>query len=321
MESIKLEDEWETLEQTGEHEYIFRRIDSVCVPELNVGLNSSLERCLALEMPEDYDAGFQTIERQNLTLLYFRDTNCFVLELTDNTYNDLFNDLVVSLYQKVKNISDASECSTLFIQTFHKWSEFFDDEKFDRLNKDIIKGLFGELFVLKSFVQKSTLVNINDVLNSWTGPYDQGHDFVFDDKDIEVKTKDATKISIRISSEQQLDNIIGKSLELLVLSVDSDLVEGGAISDLVDDIRVLINNRLGDTSILLKAIKQKSLTLKNIHDYDNFRFMPVKKALYDCLIDGFPKLIKDNLPKQISNVKYDINLSVLDDYLLESEEL
>lgn len=321
MESIKLEDEWETLEQTGEHEYIFRRIDSVCVPELNVGLNSSLERCLALEMPEDYDAGFQTIERQNLTLLYFRDTNCFVLELTDNTYNDLFNDLVVSLYQKVKNISDASECSTLFIQTFHKWSEFFDDEKFDRLNKDIIKGLFGELFVLKSFVQKSTLVNINDVLNSWTGPYDQGHDFVFDDKDIEVKTKDATKISIRISSEQQLDNIIGKSLELLVLSVDSDLVEGRAISDLVDDIRVLINNRLGDTSILLKAIKQKSLTLKNIHDYDNFRFMPVKKALYDCLIDGFPKLIKDNLPKQISNVKYDINLSVLDDYLLESEEL
>ena len=321
MESIKLEDEWETLKQTGEHEYIFRRIDSVCVPELNVGLNSSLERCLALEMPEDYDAGFQTIERQNLTLLYFRDTNCFVLELTDNTYNDLFNDLVVSLYQKVKNISDASECSTLFIQTFHKWSEFFDDEKFDRLNKDIIKGLFGELFVLKSFVQKSTLVNINDVLNSWTGPYDQGHDFVFDDKDIEVKTKDATKISIRISSEQQLDNIIGKSLELLVLSVDSDLVEGRAISDLVDDIRVLINNRLGDTSILLKAIKQKSLTLKNIHDYDNFRFMPVKKALYDCLIDGFPKLIKDNLPKQISNVKYDINLSVLDDYLLESEEL
>ena len=105
MESIKLEDEWETLEQTGEHEYIFRRIDSVCVPELNVGLNSSLERCLALEMPEDYDAGFQTIERQNLTLLYFRDTNCFVLELTDNTYNDLFNDLVVSLYQKVKKTS------------------------------------------------------------------------------------------------------------------------------------------------------------------------------------------------------------------------
>lgn len=321
MESIKLEEEWETLKQTGEHGYIFRRIDSVCVPELNVGLNSSLERCLALEMPGDYDAGFQTIERQNLTLLYFRDTNCIVLELTDNTYNDLFNDLVVSLYQKVKNISDVSECSMLFIQTFHKWSEFFHDEKFDRLNKDIIKGLFGELFVLKSFVQKSTSVNVNDVLNSWTGPYDQGHDFVFDNKDIEVKTKDVTKISIRISSEQQLDNLIGKRLELLVLSVDNDLVEGGSIADLVDDIRVLIINLLGDTSILLKAINQKGLTLKNIHDYDNFRFRPVKKALYDCLIEGFPKLIKDNLPKQISNVKYDINLSVLDDYLLESEEL
>ena len=320
MESIELETEWGELNHTGGAEYIFRRIDSLCIPELNMGLNSSSERCLALELPDAYPADFQTITRQNLTLLYFKDTNCIVLQLTDDTYNDLFNDLVVSLYQRVKNIYDVSECSMLFIQTFHKWSEFFHDEKSDRLNKDIIKGLFGELFVLKSFVQKSAPVNVNDVLNSWTGPYDQGHDFVFDDKDIEVKTKDLTKISIRISNEHQLDNLIGKRLELLILSVDNDLVEGCSIADIVHDIRALVINLLGDTSILLKAINQKGLTLKNIHDYDNFRFRPVKKFLYDCLTDGFPKLIKDNLPKPINNVTYDINLSVLDDYLLESEE-
>ncbi|NOR70631.1 MAG: PD-(D/E)XK motif protein [Methylomarinum sp.] len=321
MESIELEAGWDTLKHTGESEYIFKRIDSVCIPELNIGINSSLERCLSLELPKKCSADFQTITRQNLTLLHFLEPNCIVLQLTDDTYNDLFNDLVVSLYQRVKNIPDASECSMLFIQTFHKWSEFFHDETLDRLNKDTIKGLFGELFVLKSFVQKSTSANVNGVLNSWTGPYDQGHDFVLDNKEIEVKTKGLTKISVRISSEQQLDNSIGKSLELLVLSVEEDLIDGVSVGDLVHEIRLLIINFLGDTSILLRAINQKGLTLKNIKDYDNFRFRPVNKSIYDCLKSGFPKLIKDNLLEPISNVKYDINLSVLDDYLLESEQL
>ncbi len=43
------------------------------------------------------------------------------------------------------------------------------------LSQDTIKGLFGELIVLKSFVKEADSSRINDVLHTWKGPYDQGH--------------------------------------------------------------------------------------------------------------------------------------------------
>ena len=61
------------------------------------------------------------------------------------------------------------------------------------------------------------------------------------------------------------------------------------------------------------------LTLNNIQEYDNFRFVPVKKLIYGCMLDGFPKLIKSGLPESISGVGYEINVSVLHDYLVREE--
>jgi len=321
MDSISLELLWDKIIYDGKTEYVLRRIDSVCIPEVNIGLNSSLKRCLFLELPREYEADFQKIIRQNLTLELLKDTNYIVLELTDDSFYDLFNDLVISLYLRVKDVSDVDTYSKVFIQTFHKWSEFFHDQESDRLSQDVIKGLFGELFVLKLLVEDSNSSIVNDRLKSWKGPYDQGHDFILDSKDIEVKTKNVTKVSVRISSEQQLDCVSNRPLELFVLSVEQDSIHGISIKDLVVDIKTLVINMLGDTSILLKAINQKGLTLKNIHDYDNFRYLPIKKSIYDCTKEGFPKLVKSNIPKSTSNITYDINLLDLDDYLLTSESL
>ncbi len=319
MESEILEIEWQKLNYEGVSEYVFNRIDSICIPELNIALNSLSERCLILELPKGFIPDFQSITRQNLTIEYFRDIHYIALRLTDDTYNDLFNDLVISLYQSIKDVSDESQSSFVFIQTFHKWSEFFQDGQSDKLSKDVIKGLFGELLVLKHLVSESCSANVNDILDSWKGPYDQGHDFVLDAKDIEVKTKDINKTSIRISSEQQLDNVIGKGLELLVVSVESNMVNGYSVADLIKEIKALVFNRLGDYQILLKAVRQKGLTTKNIEDYNNYRFVLINHYTYDCVLEGFPKLTKGSLPIGVNQVNYDVQLGCITKFLIKYE--
>lgn len=134
--------------------------------------------------------------------------------------------LVISLYFKIKEIKDYKESTTLFIRTINMWSLFFQDEKNHGHSEDVIKGLFGELTLLNDLIRMSNSSNINDTLKTWQGPYDANHDFYFDDKNIEVSTKNNSKSDINISSEFQLEEELGKSLELVVASVESNLLNG-----------------------------------------------------------------------------------------------
>jgi hypothetical protein len=319
MEAFALETKWKRISHDQNSEFVFSRIDSVCIPELYIGLNSSLKRCLLLELPHDHAVDFQPVAKQNLLLELYSDPEYIVLQLTDDSFYDLFNDLIISLYQSIKTISDISECSSIFIRSFHKWSQFFHDKDSNRLTENTIKGLFGELIVLRGLLEKCTSAKINDLLDSWKGPYDQGHDFVLGDKNIEVKTKDHTKSSIRIASEQQLDEVAGKALELLVISVERDFIDGFSIGDVFEEIKDITINRLGDYTILLEAIRQKGLTSANIKDYDNFRFIPIDKIIYDCSLSDFPKLVRTNIPAEVCQVRYSIQLTNIDQFIISKD--
>ncbi len=320
MDSSELEEKWTSLSHDGSTEYVLKRIDSSCIPELSIAVSSGLDRSLILELPAEHMVNFESIKRKNLTLEPYASLSCIVLKLTDPTYYDLFNDLVLSLYQRLKDESDSTVSSRLFVETFHKWSEFFHDESSERLSNEVVKGLYGELFILSDLLENAEAIRTNQVLSAWVGPYDEIHDFSFDEKDIEVKTKDNKKLDVRISSEFQLESILGKPLELIVVSVEGDYVDGISLSDLVSQIRQQVTNKLGDPSILFETLKQKKLSLKNIGDYDNYRFKVVEKTTYNCLMDGFPRLVKSKLPDSIANIQYSLNTSSLSDFLISREK-
>ena len=153
-------------------------------------------------------------------------------------FYDLFDDLILSIFNRIAEISDSDEYSREFINSFYKWSSFFENKKSERLTIDQIKGLFGELLFLKNQLLNSTL-NVDDILKSWKGPYDEGHDFVFDFKDFEIKTVENSKNNIRISSEFQLESEKGKELELVVVSVIIVAMNGVSIKNLIDEIKVI----------------------------------------------------------------------------------
>lgn len=321
MTITKLKNKWfELSENNNTSGFRSLRISPECLSDIFIGVNKVANRCLILALPKDSIIDFKGTIKENLTIEFYKEKQFIVLQLTDNNYYDLFDDLIISLYQRIKDISVVNEYSKEFIYTFYKWSEFFEDKKSDRLSELIIKGMIGELLILKSLVNQSNSININDILNSWKGPYDKGHDFELDTKDIEVKTKDVSKLDITISSEYQLENDFDKRLELIVVSVENDKNNGLSIKDLILEIRNSVAELLGDCSILFKAISQKGLTLKNIHQYDDLRFKPIFKAIYDINSFGFPKLINSNIPKEINGLSYNIRISTLDEYIISKTD-
>ncbi len=311
-----LEKVWETLIYSGKAEFEFYSFDNGRseIP-IFIGLNSKKNRCLFLELPVDISVDFINSEKENLSLYYFEDTKYIVLELTDDSYFDLFNDLVISIYQRIYNFKDTQKAINTFVKMFYKWSEFFDDKNSNKLSDESIKGLWGEMYVLKDLIENTESKYLNDILRAWKGPYDKGHDFELENKSIEVKTKDVTKQNIIISSEYQLEIENGKDLELLVLSVDKNYIKGKSLSDLFNLIKESVISKLGDFTIVLDALLQKNITQKNIYEYDNFRFKEIEEIVFGCT-ENFPCLNKSNTDQSIHSVRYSLNLNSLTNFII-----
>jgi hypothetical protein len=324
MDTLQLENKWSKLTGQQSSNFITLKIDAGCKPDLDLGLNKEKHRCLLLRLPVGVKSNFRGETKENLKTLYNKKENCIVLELLDEYYYSLFNDLIISLFYKIKDIEDNKEYIYVFVSTINKWAAFLANTRNNRLTEDVVKGLFGELTVLYEFLKTSSKLNIDYILNSWQGPYDANTDFIFDDKNIEVKTKSMNSPEVKISSEYQLDDELGKSLELTVVSVEIDFNSTSTLESLINLIRSRIFELNGNLSILFEALAQKSLFSSNLKEYNNYSFTLKQHDTFDCnlIIDSeivFPRLMKSQLPENIGGVKYSINLAELNNFIIKQK--
>jgi len=321
MSVLDLNSKWENvLHFKNKKGYNALRISAECVPDLFIATNLDGYRCLLLFLQANIEVKIKGSDKEKLSLAYLKNKNVIVIKLNDVDFIDLFNDLILSLYEKIKNINDAKKSSKELIYSFYKWADFFEDKLNTKLSIEEIKGLFGELFVLNELLEDSNSIRVNSILESWKGPYDTTNDFVFDTKNIEVKTKEESKYYVKISSEYQLEKEFDKGLELLIVSVNIDLINGESIHDLLNKIVKYLRINSGDASILYKALNQKGLTLESVKQYNNHKFIVVKSDLYDCNLDDFPKLSVSNIPEEITGLRYKLRVNTLSPFLIEGKK-
>lgn len=314
-----IESIWNKIIPSGEGEFEYKLLSKESTPQLNIGFNKKSQRCLILELPFDFDKPFQQFEKENLSLKYFKKEKCLCIILNDEFFKDLFDDLILSIYSKIYNISNTEEYSELFTRHFFKWSAFFENKKTDGLTRDQVKGLIGELFYLKNLLLNSELI-VDDILLSLRGPYDEGHDFVFEFTDYEIKTIESSKNSVRISSEFQLESEKGKELELIVIFVNPDNENGLSLKSLINDIKKIVLDKLGDNSIFINALAQKGLTIGDLDQYEIYRYKPIEEISYDVNRENFPKLIRSSIPEEINKLNYNIRLNLIEEFITNKKQ-
>ena len=57
--------------------------------------------------------------------------------------------------------------------------------------------------------------------------------------------------------------------------------------------------------------------MKNLKPYNNHRFVVTKTESFDAANDDFPKLSRSNIVNEVSNLKYKLRVTQLDDFLIK----
>lgn len=320
IDSDYIEAKWSTLDKELIKGYRAIRLSNDCTPELNIGYNEKENRCLILELPASNYFDISPVTKQNIILEYFKDVNYVVIELINPHYIDLFSDLVLSIYIRIKKYGSPKEYVAQFLNTYVKWTSLFETHYSKKLSEEKVQGLFGELFTLKNLISNTYAHELNLILKSWKGPYDRSNDFEFEEKNIEVKTKQESTRHVRISSEFQLDAKGKKDLDLLIITVRSDYTHGVSVHDLLMKIKNVINSQAGDLSILYTALKEMSLTCDNLKNYNNYRYSVIKTESFNAGHNDFPKLIASRIDESISKLKYNLNVRNLSPFLIREQK-
>ena len=80
------------------------RITYNSVPDLFIAIDKDGFRYLLLYLAPDVDVRVKATDKDKLKLEYLKDTNIISIKLNDLDFKDLFNDLIVSLYNKIIEI-------------------------------------------------------------------------------------------------------------------------------------------------------------------------------------------------------------------------
>jgi hypothetical protein len=311
-----LKQKWDSFKYSGNGPYTSLQISSVCKPDLFIALDRTGRRHVILKVPVGVIVQNADVEMENLSLEWHEETRFIVMGLRNEFFLDLYNDLVLSIYNRVKDETVAAKYTNDFIESFHKWAAFFDDKLSIQYSESEIKGFFGEMIMLRHYLINSEM-SCNNILSAWQGPFGRAHDFMFPSFGIEVKTKDTNQINIRISSEFQLQAETGKDLQLAVVDVIKH-PDGLNINDLINEIKIILADKRSDVTLFLKILAKLGLIGNAASVYNSFRWQPASITLYNCnSASGFPKIIASDIPNTINTVMYNITISLLDAFKTE----
>jgi len=194
-----------------------------------------------------------------------------------------------------------------FVARIRAWQEFMQRGSDGVLSPESEVGLVGELQVLITLI--SAGVSHYLAVDSWKGPIGGVQDFSVGAGAIEVKsTIAAASFPAKIGSLDQLDDAIVHPLYLAAvrLAIDPD---GKSLPDIVREVRELLDvepvaRREFDSRLLHAGyFDTASLRYSRRFRHTATRILPVS--------DGFPRLIRIEVPVGITRALYEIDLDLL----------
>lgn len=240
-----------------------------------------------------------------------------VLTLAHHIDGDLFLGLCETLTGSLKDVSDSATALAVTLTHLKRWKAFLAGRNTRLLSPEEVRGLFGELQVLRMLYQ-DTLPQAAAV-DAWCGPDDSHQDFIFGNRAIEVKSLSGReRNTVRISSEDQLESLADELFLLTQRLTDMPDAER-ALS--LNAIVALIESELtGFEEVEQFTGKLAGMGYVPLAEYDSPRFVTSGLQGYR-VTDEFPRLIRSELPQGIVKVSYDIMLEAIAPFSCDETDL
>jgi hypothetical protein len=247
----------------------------------------------------------------------FEDTKELHIYLLDNQLKDIFSLFIENIVEEISKSVTENEALVETSNVVLKWKKLFDKINFQGLAIERQKGLIGELLLFNSLLDEE--YSIDALLESWTGPDFNDKDFGFGSIGIEVKLTSSKVPKVKISSERQLDSENLSKLYLILYVVEEVKDKGFSLNSIIDQIRTKINNNQN----ALKFFNERLLLVGYFdEDFENYnrQYAFRKRNFYEVTID-FPRLVASDLPIGLFDTKYNIELSAIEQFLVNNESI
>ena len=236
-----------------------------------------------------------------------------VFVLKDSLCADTFMVFCEDAIESSRNVN-PDEVTDFAFERYAKWMYLFKPRLNDKLSEIAIRGLIGELYVLKSkFIP---VFGALSSLRSWMNRQKGKQDFIEHDKWYEIKTLLEGNDAVHISSLEQLSR--ADAGELVIVNLKRSSQES--------DNHVTLNSLYADviktlpTFALKKQFAEIMLAsgfIVNDPYYDERCYEIINVVGYG-VSDDFPRLTPDNLPcRGVPRAEYEILIDAIKEFEAE----
>jgi len=328
MEMMKIENIWLNLESDNLNHsgLLYKRYSAEVLPDVFIALKAPENlRCIAFRVSASFP--FETTQWNKLkdikieTLSDERDkTKKFLLILLLNKqHKDIFSTLCEDLISGVSEVSNEHTLVEKLLERLAKWQSLFEKVAMQGLSDEAQRGLFGEVYFLRIFLNNST--NKNYCVKSWFGPEKSIQDFQYSNWAVEVKTTHGNNHQkIHITSERQLDDSIIEKIFLYHLSLDVRVGNGESINDIIEDVlKFLKDNTIAYNLFKLKLLESGYFeTHKSLYEERGYTIR--QENIYH-VSGNFPRITESLIPIGVGDVKYSIVLSESEEWRIDLSTL
>ncbi|MCL1944392.1 MAG: PD-(D/E)XK motif protein [Firmicutes bacterium] len=279
------------------------RVNEIHPLEIYLGLDQFGNKTLRLNEnfePQNVKSSAKIVIQQVKTQEY--NSIMFINSGDDDIFYSFCNDLICT----------STNCNVGFgykflLNRYTKWKKMFASNN-SILSQNELSGLIAELLFLKDIsIQK---YGVRDAIMGWSGQEPTHKDFSYGDIWFEIKSLEANKSSLIISSLEQLDSIVDGMLVVYRLEKMSASFDGISLNSLIANIKDLILDEE-----CLDIFENKLIQAGYYYNvsYDEFVFCNMSMQAY-VISQDFPRLQRTQLPNSILSVKYELSLNAIEGF-------
>lgn len=234
---------------------------------------------------------------------------CF--DLLQHDAKKVFFTFCANLIDAVTDIYDEQKALYALKKRYITWKTMFRRDSSNKLSKEVLQGLFGELYFMKKYMLDRFEAAV--AVQAWSGPDFKSKDYAVDAEWFEVKTVGANTSTVHISSLAQLSSDHDGHLIVIKAEAMSDQFSNGesSIGELFDYIFAQINDETAEGIFLskLSAFGFDSSDESFMSKFD-------VKSMTSYKVSGdFPRLTEKDITRpEICDVSYSLIINSLKDY-------
>lgn len=305
---------------------LFRRYSGAVISDVYVALQHPEKLlCIYFLLNETIDVNLSSFSNlQEIKVEFYNSPTeirkkILVFKLLTIEHEDIFAVLCEDLISNISAETDDKKIVRVILNRFEKWKSLFSKIGSIGLNSEEQRGLYGELFFLRKFLE--TRKDFISVINSWIGPEKEVRDFQSDSWAVEVKTTHGNNHQkIHINNERQLDftNLNFLCLNHLSLEVLRNSQE--TLNSIIDSIL----EKLKEDAVSLNKFKCKLFEVGyfDIHRnlYENVGYK-IRQDIFYKVDNDFPRIEEKEIRAGVGDVKYSIILTHCDHFQISEIEV